>query len=559
MTKLGKYEILEEIGRGGFAVVYKARDTVLDRIVALKVLHPHWTADAGFVARFHREARAAANLRHPHIVTVHDAGEAEGQLYIAMEYLPGRTLRALLEAEGPLSLEQALPILEQTAEALDYAHAQGVVHRDVKPGNVMVEETERGVQATLMDFGLVKAMTGSSVLTSQGTLLGSPEYMAPEQADPERAAEVDPATDRYALGVVAYHMLTGRVPFPGNTPATLNAHEHKPVPPPRALRPGLSRAVEAALLKMLAKTPTDRFASARAFVARLRGAPPRPARRPIPTWAWWAAAGGAALVLLLALSVTLGPHLFTQEPTPELGATWIRPADGMVMVYVPAGEFEMGSTEGDDDEQPVHTVALDGFWIDQTEVTNAQYRRCVQAGDCSPPTDGGSRTRVSYYGTSNYENYPAIYVTWNRAAEYCAWAGGRLPTEAEWEYAARGPEGYTYPWGDGAPDCSKANYWGQDGGCVGDTTAAGSYPAGASWCGALDMAGNVWEWVADRYGDYPSERQVNPTGPSSGEHRVLRGGSWNHNQSDVRCASRSDPPRGDYFGRIGFRCARVSR
>jgi serine/threonine protein kinase len=175
MTRLGKHEILEEIGRGGFAVVYRARDTVLDRIVALKVLHPHWTADAGFVARFHREARAAANLRHPHIVTVYDAGEAAGQLYIAMEYVPGRTLRALLEEEGPLSLERALPVLEQTAEALDYAHAHGVVHRDVKPGNVMVEETERGVQATLMDFGLVKAMTGSSVLTSQGTLLGSPE------------------------------------------------------------------------------------------------------------------------------------------------------------------------------------------------------------------------------------------------------------------------------------------------------------------------------------------------------------------------------------------------
>ena len=136
MTELGKYEILEEIGRGGFAVVYKARDTELDRIVALKVLHSHWTADLNFATRFRREARAAARLRHHSIATVYEVGETEGQLYIAMEYLPGRTLRALLEAEGALPLERALPILKQIAEALDRAHAQGVIHCDVKPDNV---------------------------------------------------------------------------------------------------------------------------------------------------------------------------------------------------------------------------------------------------------------------------------------------------------------------------------------------------------------------------------------------------------------------------------------
>jgi len=272
-TKIAHYELVEELGRGGFAVVYKARDTALDRVVALKVLHPYWSADPGFAARFQREARTAARLRrHPSIVTIHEADEAEGQLYIAMEYLPGRTLQALLEEEGALPLERALPILKQVAAALDHAHGQGVVHRDVKPANVIVEEMESGVRATLTDFGLVKAMAESVALTSQGTLLGSPEHMAPEQADPERAAEVGPAADRYALGIVAYRMLTGRVPFPGNTPATLNAHEHKPVPPPRSFRPGLPRPVGAALLKMLAKAPADRFASAGAFVTRLRAA-----------------------------------------------------------------------------------------------------------------------------------------------------------------------------------------------------------------------------------------------------------------------------------------------
>jgi len=213
----------------------------------------------------------------------------------------------------------------------------------------------------------------------------------------------------------------------------------------------------------------------------------------------------------------------------------------MVMVYVPAGEFEMGSTEGNDDEKPVHTVALDGFWVDRTEVTNAQYLRCVEAGDCSPPRESGSYTRDPYYGNSTYDDYPVIYVTWYQAADYCA-------------------DGRTYPWGDGAPDCSKANYRGVDGFCVGDTSAVGSYPAGASWCGALDMAGNVWEWVADWYGDYPSGRQVNPTGPSSGEYRVLRGGSWLDSRNHARCAFRNwGRILTHWYDHVGFRCARVSR
>ncbi len=273
---IGKYKVLEEIGRGSFAVVYRARDTELDRVVALKVLHPYLTADPSFATFFHQEMRAAARLQHPNIATVYETGEAEGQLhttlYIAMEYLPGRTLRALLEAEGALSLERALPILKQIAEALDRALAQGVIHRDVRPGNVMVEETERGVRTTLMDFGLMKAMEQSAALASQDKLLGSPEYVAPEQADPQRAAEIGPAADRYALGIIAYQMLTGRVPFPGSTPATLDAHTHEPVPPPRSLRPDLTEPVAAVLVKMLSKAPADRFASARAFAVRLQEA-----------------------------------------------------------------------------------------------------------------------------------------------------------------------------------------------------------------------------------------------------------------------------------------------
>jgi formylglycine-generating enzyme required for sulfatase activity len=235
----------------------------------------------------------------------------------------------------------------------------------------------------------------------------------------------------------------------------------------------------------------------------------------------------------------------------------------MVMVYVPAGEFEMGSIDWRD-EQPIHTVALDSFWLDRTEVTNGQYERCVDSGACDPPTFSDSRTRAAYYGHADYADYPVVKVGWYDAKAYCEWAGVWLPTEAEWEYAARGSDGHMYPWGNGEPDCEKANFWHGEEGCARDTAAVGSYPVDVSWCGAYDLAGNVSEWVADVYGEYPSERQVNPTGALAGRYRVIRGGSWFNNAFTMRGANRDrDPPFSPYapgrgFYSLGFRCAKSS-
>jgi formylglycine-generating enzyme required for sulfatase activity len=228
----------------------------------------------------------------------------------------------------------------------------------------------------------------------------------------------------------------------------------------------------------------------------------------------------------------------------------VRDKDGMEMLYVPGGTFQMGSAEGRSDEQPVHTVTLDGFWIDETEVTNAQYARCVAAGMCSPPSELRSRTRDSYYGDSQYDDYPVIWVSWDDATTYCQWAGGRLPTEAEWENAARGPDGRVYPWGNDPPNDTLANYALN----VGDTTTVGSYPEGQSWVGAMDMAGNVLEWVNDWYGSYPSEPRLNPIGPASGQVRVLRGGSWPGSGEIVRAANRHNLHPGDRYDHVGFRC-----
>jgi formylglycine-generating enzyme required for sulfatase activity len=256
---------------------------------------------------------------------------------------------------------------------------------------------------------------------------------------------------------------------------------------------------------------------------------------------------------VIPTTISMLPPLPRAEPTP--GSNWLRPADGMLMVDVPAGNFNMGSNDGSDAE-PVHTVYLDEYWIDQTEVTNGMFEKCVIAGACQPPILSSSSFRSSYFGNSQFADYPVIYISWNDASAYCVWMGSRLPSEAEWEKAARGTDERTYPWGDTPPSCSLANYQG----CANDTVAVGSYPAGASPYGALDMAGNVWEFVNDWYGEtYYSQSPVsNPQGPTSGDgnYVVLRGGSWNVSKTFLRSAYRLDDGPGNQYPVFGFRCSR---
>jgi formylglycine-generating enzyme required for sulfatase activity/DNA-binding CsgD family transcriptional regulator len=249
----------------------------------------------------------------------------------------------------------------------------------------------------------------------------------------------------------------------------------------------------------------------------------------------------------------------------------IDPKDGMVLIHIPAREFEMGSSRAEDphafeEELPQHIVYLDAYWIDKTEVSNAQYALCVaESGACTKPANNYSLNRASYYDNDQYVDYPVIFVSWSQAAAYCAWAGRRLPTEAEWENAARGPEPRIYPWGN-AYDGTLANYcdvncqtdWKDsrfDDGYI-DTSPVGKYPNGASMYGVLDMAGNVYEWVADWYGPYSQDRQTNPTGPASGLEKIIRGGSWGDDPAHVRSSVRSPINADNWLNFVGFRCAR---
>ncbi len=249
----------------------------------------------------------------------------------------------------------------------------------------------------------------------------------------------------------------------------------------------------------------------------------------------------------------------TPTPVPEIGSTMISPKDGMKLLYVPAGNFLMGSVDSDPnaqpDEKPQHTVYLDAFWIDQTDVTNAMYAKCVSASVCKQPANLTSKTHSSYFDNPQFGNYPVIYVDWNMANAYCKWAGRQLPTEAQWEKAARGTDGRIYPWGNNRPDfdVTLSNYNLR----VGDTTAVGDYPNGASPYGALDMAGNVLQWVADWYNDTYYQNQSlllsNPSGPTLGQYRVMRGG-WFNFSGDIHSAVRARTVPFNSFYNIGFRC-----
>ncbi len=259
---LGPYRIIGKIGRGGMATVYRAHHDALDRDVAIKVLPDFFAEDDDYRERFQQEARSVARLKHPNILNVFDFGQERGITYLVLELVQGGTLAERLGR--PMDLEEAIKLLRPIASALDHAHAQGILHRDIKPSNILVHQDGTPV---LADFGLAKMADSGRKLTASGTVLGTPEYMSPEQGAGE---PIGPPSDRYSFAVVAYEMLTGRVPFEAETPAAvLLSHINKAVPPTRELVGELSSHVEDALRKGLAKSPIERFGSATQFVAAL--------------------------------------------------------------------------------------------------------------------------------------------------------------------------------------------------------------------------------------------------------------------------------------------------
>ncbi|MCK6624496.1 MAG: protein kinase [Anaerolineae bacterium] len=314
---VGPYRVIEQLGSGGMATVFKAYHPALDRYVAIKILHPAFKADPQFFERFQREARIVAKLEHPHIIPVYDFNEHHGEPYLVMRFVEGETLKP--EMSGKLlPAAEILRLLRPICSALSYAHQQGVLHRDIKPSNIMV--TTDG-HIFLTDFGLARMVQAGESTLSQDMMIGTPQYISPEQA--QGISQLDGRTDIYSLGVVLFEMFTGRVPFSADTPfATIHDHIYTPLPLPRTINPAIDPAVERLLLKALAKDPNDRFATADELLTALEktlnppAVPSSTARAVQPAAGrkdklpWWIWAGGVALFLVIFVGIIGGARLW---------------------------------------------------------------------------------------------------------------------------------------------------------------------------------------------------------------------------------------------------------
>ena len=526
----GDYVIEKRLGAGGFGTVYLARHRFLETMNVIKRLHDQYASDADFARRFLNEGRAIRRLRTcPHIVEVeHMTQTDEGHLILVMEYVPGGDLAGLLKSGTVLSVEDTIEFGRQIALALQAAHQAQLIHRDIKPQNILVGKDAAGkTLLKLIDFGIAADHVGpSSTNVMRGGSIG---YAAPEQWA-RAGKELDGRADLYALGVTMFRMLTGRMPYPGAYDFGNWLDQVRAGPPVKVaeLRPDVPTGLSELVCRMLALRPEGRPDNAGAVIEELD---------------------------------RLVAKRSGKSPTREDSRITIRAGDGpnplevrvhlkdrLKYVWIPPGCFRMGASEDDPecqaDEKPASEVRITkGFWLGQTNVTVEAYQRFVKLTGASMPE------APAYNPGWKDESLPMVMVSWNEAQGYCTWAGLRLPTEAEWEYAARAAStGPRY----GLLD--QIGWY--------DRNSSGkAHPVGLKQPNAFDlfdMLGNVWELTADRYKDsYYKERggADDPMGPAEGDRRVLRGGSWSNPSNYARASGRfAYNPSGRIIF-LGFRCA----
>jgi serine/threonine protein kinase len=628
----GRYRLDSLIGTGGMGDVYRATHVHIDAEFAVKLLKPELVANQTALKRFRLEAKAAGRIHHPNAVVVTDFGVTpERIVYLVMELVKGQSLRSVMLKEGKLDCRRTVNLVRQVCGAVDAAHHSGVIHRDLKPDNILIETVQDTERVKVLDFGIAKLKEAKTdaLLTQAGTIIGTPQYMSPEQC---QGKHLDPSSDIYSIGIILYEMLTGEVPFKEEAALQVVYDQlHVPPRPLRELAPHVPVQLEQVVMRALEKNPGQRQASAIQLsdelkqaleMAREEGSLSRTdplVTRPLgaaealraaeqssqmPTLAEprqhlfdkettampgpsaetnilptqveagqtislgekaaaaqkttdpgqeikAAAPGGNARARLMALAAIVLVALAAiiiyfsskdepavpQQPTPQA-------PEGMV--YIPGGKFLLGRNDGSPDEGPAHEVEVESFFLDLHEVTNQDYKRFIDAtGHPAPKHWNFSGSYVP-----DEARLPVIYVTWDDATAYAKWANKRLPTEAEWEYAARGGDkGYRYPWGNqwqaGAANVDRKGQF--------KPAPVRSFDQDVSPFGIYDLAGNVSEWVQDfyteRYGAKPDQRL-----------RVYRGGNFldapEKSMSTYRWADfPADIPE-DQMLRVGFRCAK---
>lgn len=592
--RIGQYRIIRRLGQGGMGSVVLGVHQVLGTEAAIKSILTSMEQDSEAIGRLMDEGRILGTLRHSNIVGVLDFFQ-EGDLhYLVMEFIAGQTLDRYL-VEHTLDLAQSLDIALKVGEALAFAHRKGILHRDVKPQNVMIDE-HRAIK--VMDFGLAKLM-GMQSRTQAGHVVGTPRYMSPEQV---LGQPIDARSDQYAFGVLLYRLLCGREPFVDpDSMAVCYAHLNHPPMPPGQLNPRIPVGLASALLRALAKRPEERFPNMEALLHALRQelealqqasdfstvALPSPLPGPLPSPGPSSAPSPLRRSTLPTTQPPL-PSLQPRRPSPWIWVLGTAAAIGLVLagwglwgrqnaatstrlaivdapkptwVALPPGEFLMGAVPQDHDpapaELPRHKVQLTHpFWMMENLVTVAQYRAFCFA----------TKRPMAEQPPFNLDDHPVVNVSWFDAKAYATWLGGRLPTEAEWEYAARGGKaGTIFPWGNTATH-EFANY-GADRCCNGLAQGRDQWvntsPVGAfapNGFGLYDMVGNVWQWCADYYQDnaYAKGPFVDPKGPSSSELRSLRGGCWAFDPYNLRISHRDNGVPGNHNLYTGFRCVRDS-
>ncbi|NIA14011.1 MAG: SUMF1/EgtB/PvdO family nonheme iron enzyme [Nitrospiraceae bacterium] len=494
-----RYIVAEQVGRGGMGVVYRAQDTLVNEEVALKLMTPKLLRTQKGQRNFIQEAQLARRLRHENIVAVHDLSWTDqGLLYITMEFLKGRSLRAVLRKQRGdrrfLEVRLAVSIIQQILTALEYAHRM-VIHRDLKPENIMVLP---GEHVKVLDFGLAKAVHEEGAVPpptparTPQRITGTWSYAAPEQRN---LRKVDLRADLYTVGLIFHELLTLRTPM------------DDPVIVERA-RSDVSPSLLAVHDRALATEPQDRWQSSAAFRQALTEA---------------------------------FEQSYRAVSAPQFDSDGETAASTEDMVYLEGGSFLMGNNDVPE-EAPEFETRVAPFYIDKYPVTVEQYEEFLKATRRPKPRHWES---AKYCGPKQ----PVVGVTWEEANAYAAWAGKQLPTEAQWEFAARGKPNRLYPWGKAEPDATWCNYREY----LGMPSIVTMHEEGQTPEGVCDLAGNVYEWTRDPFVPYRQKRAVTPARQST-PLCAVRGGCWNSPALDVRCTHRKGVFPESRLPTIGFRC-----